>query len=158
MDTFFSNQRDIWGDIEKALGEYDEDNILEYCRPDEEIDYDHPTRSMAAVEDGPDWIFKPILDEFIEAFKDWVDSIDITKAEKACELPVEGKYLTFNYTETLEKYMGFPRLISYIFMVLDLPIKSMLSDMTISEIRMKHTMMKIKCFSCSKHGVRLSNG
>lgn len=108
MDTFFSNQRDIWGDIEKALGEYDEDNILEYCRPDEKIDYDHLTRSIAAVEDGPDWIFKPILDEFTEAFKDWVDSIDITKAEKACELPVEGKYLTFNYTETLEKIYGIP--------------------------------------------------
>ena len=42
MDIFFSNQRDVWGDIEKALGEYDEDSIVEYCKPDEEIDYDHP--------------------------------------------------------------------------------------------------------------------
>ena len=34
MDIFFSNQRDIWGEIEKALGEYDEDRILEYCKPE----------------------------------------------------------------------------------------------------------------------------
>lgn len=108
MDTFFSNQRDVWGNIEKALGEYDEDSILEYCKPDEEIDYDHPTRSMAAVEDSPEWIFKPVLDEFIEAFKDWVNSIDIANAEKVRDLPVECKYLTFNYTETLEMIYGIP--------------------------------------------------
>ncbi len=108
MDIFFSNQRDVWGDIEKALGEYDEDSIVEYCKPDEEIDYDHPTRSMAAVEDSPEWIFRPVLDEFIEAFKDWVDSIDIAKAGKVRELPVECKYLTFNYTETLEVIYGIP--------------------------------------------------
>lgn len=108
MDTFFSNQRDVWGNIEKALGEYDEDSILEYCKPDEEIDYDHPTRSMAAVEDNPEWIFKPVLDEFIEAFKDWVNSIDIANAEKVRDLPVECKYLTFNYTETLEMIYGIP--------------------------------------------------
>ena len=63
---------------------------------------------MAAVEDSPEWIFRPVLDEFIEAFKDWVDSIDIAKAGKVRELPVECKYLTFNYTETLEVIYGIP--------------------------------------------------
>lgn len=103
MDIFFSNQREIWGDIEKALGEYDEDSILEFCKPDEEFDYDHPTRSVAAIEDSPDWIFRPVLDEFIEAFTEWVNSIDITVADKVLDLPSCSKYLTFNYTETLEK-------------------------------------------------------
>lgn len=103
MDTFFSNQRDVWGDIEKALGEYDEDSILEYCKPNENFDYDHPTRSMAAVEDSPDWIFRPVLDEFLEEFKNWVNSINITGAQKVRNLPIESKYLTFNYTETLER-------------------------------------------------------
>ena len=35
MDIFFSNQRDVWSGIEQALGEYDEKDILEFCRPDE---------------------------------------------------------------------------------------------------------------------------
>ena len=108
MDTFFSNQRDVWGDIEKALGEYDEDSILEYCKPDEEIDYDHPTRSMAAVEDSPDWIFKPVLDEFLEEFKNWVDDININDVKKNLDLPTECRYLTFNYTETLERVYSIP--------------------------------------------------
>ena len=108
MDTFFSNQRDVWGDIETALGEYDEDSILEYCKPDENFDYDHPTRSMAAVEDSPDWIFKPLLDEFLEEFRSWVDSININGAKKIRDLPIESKYLTFNYTETLERIYAIP--------------------------------------------------
>lgn len=106
MDIFFSNKRDVWGDIEKALGEYDEDSILEFCKPNEEFDYDHPTRSIAAIEDSPDWIFRPVLDEFIEAFTDWVDSIDITVGDKIRDLPSCSKFLTFNYTETLEKIYG----------------------------------------------------
>ena len=30
MDTFFSNQRDVWGNIEKALGEYNV-NLTYFC-------------------------------------------------------------------------------------------------------------------------------
>ena len=71
MEIFFSNYRDFWGDIEKALGEYDEEEIVDWCSPDEGIDYDHPTRSVAAIEDSPDWLFKPILEEFLEAFNGW---------------------------------------------------------------------------------------
>lgn len=106
MDIFFSNKRDVWGDIEKALGEYDEDAIIDYCRPDHEFDYDHPTRSVAAIEDSPDFIFKPILDEFKEAFKDWVDSIDLTGKKRLLDLPQDCRCLTFNYTETLESVYG----------------------------------------------------
>ncbi len=108
MDTFFSNQRDVWGNIEKALGEYNENNILEYCKPDDDFDCDHPTRSMAAVEDSPDWIFRPILDEFLVEFKNWVDSININNTEKILDLPIECKYFTFNYTETLESVYAIP--------------------------------------------------
>lgn len=108
-ETFFSNYRDFWGDIEKALGEYDEEEIVDWCSPDEGIDYEHPTRSVAAIEDGPDWLFKPILDEFLEAFNQWVESIDINEAIVMFSLPAESHYLTFNYTETLEKLYGIPQ-------------------------------------------------
>lgn len=108
MDIFFSNKRDVWGDIEKALGEYDEKSILDFCKPDEEFDYDHITRSTAAVEDAPDWTFKPTLNDFIKSFDDWVNSINIVNAKNVCELPIDSKYLTFNYTETLEKVYGIP--------------------------------------------------
>lgn len=106
MDKFFSNQRDIWGDIETGLGEYDESGIIDYCNPNEEIDYDHPTQYVAGVEDSPEWLFEPILKEFKDAFTRWVNDIDINDIEKLYKLPELSTYLTFNYTDTLEKEYG----------------------------------------------------
>ena len=102
MDTFFSNQRDVWSGIEQALGEYNEEAILDYCRPDEEFDLDHSLSSSARVEDSPNDIFQPVLDEFKEAFHEWVDSIEINGIEKQYTLDPDCRYLTFNYTDTLE--------------------------------------------------------
>lgn len=108
MDIFFSNEHYLWADVETALGEYREEEIFDYCKPNEEIDYDHMMRSVAAIEDGPDWLFKPILDDFLENFTEWVDSIDISHARQQLQIESQSKFLTFNYTETLEKVYGIP--------------------------------------------------
>lgn len=108
MDIFFSNQRDVWGDLEKALGEYDEESILSFCRPDEEFDLEHSFRSAARVEDSPMAIFQPILENFKDYFKKWVYSIEITGAEKYLHLSTQCKYLSFNYTDTLETIYKIP--------------------------------------------------
>lgn len=102
MDIFFSNQRDVWSSIEQALGEYNEESILDYCRPDEEFDYDHSLSSSARVEDSPMTFFQPVLEEFRDAFRDWVDSIEIRGVKKLYRLNPDSRYLSFNYTETLE--------------------------------------------------------
>ena len=65
-------------------------------------------RSLAAIEDGPDWLFKPILDDFLKNFTEWVDSIDISHARQQLQLEPKSRFLTFNYTETLEKVYGIP--------------------------------------------------
>lgn len=110
MDIFFSNERELWCDVETALGEYNEDTIIEYCKPEEEFDYDHPTRSEAGIVDSPDSVFKPILDEFLDSFIDWVNSISLNEIEKLPKLGIDkdSTYLTFNYTETLEKIYEIP--------------------------------------------------
>ena len=76
MDVFFSNKRELWGDVENALGEYDENRILDFCKPDGKFDMEHSLRDSAIIEDSPDSIFKPTIDEFIETFNEWVNSID----------------------------------------------------------------------------------
>ena len=106
MDIFFSNQRDVWSNIEQALGEYNEESILDYCRPDEEFDYDHSLSSSARVEDSPMTFFQPVLEEFRDAFRDWVDSIEISGIEKVYKLNTDSRYLSFNYTDTLETEYG----------------------------------------------------
>lgn len=52
MDTFFSNNREFWGDIENALGEYDEEEITDFCEPNnpEDFKYDHPGQWQDGVE------------------------------------------------------------------------------------------------------------
>lgn len=108
MDVFFSNQHEFWGNIEMALGEYDEEAILDFCKPDTEFDYNHSLSSSARVEDAPDAIFAPVMSEFSETFANWVDSIDISDTERVMELPANAKYLTFNYTDTLETVYHIP--------------------------------------------------
>ena len=109
IDIFFNNYESFWSDIENALGDYNYVEIADFCNPNKEIDYDHPFQYTYAYEDSPNVIFKPTLDDFIDYFTEWVNSIDINISELLCELPPESKYLTFNYTETLEKYYGIPK-------------------------------------------------
>lgn len=106
MDVFFSNQRDVWSGIEQALGEYDEESILDYCRPDEEFDDEHSLSASARVEDSPMTIFQPVLDEFREAYHNWVNSIEINGIERIYNLNPESLFFTFNYTDTLETEYG----------------------------------------------------
>lgn len=108
MDTFFGNDRNVWNGIEQALGEYDEDAILDYCRPDEEFDLDHSLSASARVEDSPITFFQPVLEEFKDAFHEWVDSIKICITEKKYTLDTGCRYLNFNYTDTLETEYGIP--------------------------------------------------
>jgi len=111
MDTFFSfsNKRNAWDDIEGALGEYDEESILSFCRPEEEFDYDHSLSSSARIEDSPMAVFQPALGRFKDKFDEWVESIEIFGAEKIIELFPNCRYLTFNYTDTLETIYGIPK-------------------------------------------------
>lgn len=109
MDIFFSNKRDIWSSIEQALGEYDEESILEYCKPDKEFDFDHSLSASARIEDSPMAIFLPVLEEFRKEFRDWVNSIEISAIEKMYKLNPNSRYLSFNYTDTLETVYGIPK-------------------------------------------------
>lgn len=110
MDTFFSNDREFWGDIEKALGEYDEESITDFCEPEnpDDFKYDHPTQWQAGVEDSIPYMFGQTMDEFRGAFDEWVRSIDINGIKAGLYIPKKAKYLTFNYTETLENAYGVP--------------------------------------------------
>lgn len=110
MDTFFSEERSFWSEIEIALGEYDEKNITEYCEPEneEEFKYDHPGQWQAGIEDSIPYIFGEAMRKFRETFDDWVESINVNEIEIDFFLSKTSKYLTLNYTETLEKCYGIP--------------------------------------------------
>ena len=97
---------DLWKDFEKALGEYDINHVYNQCTEDIEIDYDHMMRSAFAIEDSPDIELLPRKEELVRCFSQWVESIWISEEPLPIEVPQEARYLTFNYTETLEKLYG----------------------------------------------------
>lgn len=110
LDTLFDNSGTLWGDLESTLGEYDVDAIFEECRPDEDIDYDHYMRSIAAIEDSTLDILDPTLEELKYEFEQWVNSISLDGVQKKfSDISPRSLYLTFNYLETLEKIYLIPR-------------------------------------------------
>lgn len=155
MEIFFSNNRDFWGDIEKALGEYDEKEIVDWCSPDEGVDYDHPTRSVAAIEDGPDWLFKPILDEFLEAFNQWVESIDMNEAKAKFDLPAESHYLTLTTLRPWKKSIAYLKRISS--MSTDQGLNMMTISLATTSLATPtmHMMTKQNLSSNKIHGAKL---
>ena len=111
MDTFFSNDREFWGDVENALGEYDEESVTDFCEPEspEDFKFDRPGQWQDGLEGSIPWVFGQTMDEFRDAFDAWVKSIDISDIETDLILPQTSKYLTFNYTETLEAAYRIPQ-------------------------------------------------
>ncbi len=108
FDALFSTRQDFWEDIETALGSYDEEAILEFCKPDEDFDYEHSLSSSARIEDAPMSILKPALDNLKTWFVEWVNSIDVSSIKPYLHLHKKSKYFTFNYTETLENVYKIP--------------------------------------------------
>lgn len=108
LSYFFGAKHDFWSDVENALGEYDEEQILSFCRPNEDFDFDRSLSFAARVEDSPMDIFLPEIDDLRSGFTDWVNSIDIRGVDKKYSLSPLCRYLSFNYTDTLETIYDIP--------------------------------------------------
>lgn len=100
-----------WGDLEMALGDIDYQATYNDCTDDITIDYDHPMQTSATFEDKPQQMLEEALDNLHASFENWVNSIDISCAEKdntIYQFDANGSFLNFNYTETLESAYGIP--------------------------------------------------
>lgn len=107
---------ELWSSVEEHLGELNPEEIFDSLDTgDIDIDddkiSDHLMREGAIIEDSTEYSFCTPIREFNGCFSKWVDSIDISKVEPIKELkPINGKkFLTFNYTETLEEVYKVPR-------------------------------------------------
>ena len=99
---------DLWSDFESALGNYDCDSLYHEYADDIEIDYDHMMRTTAQKEDATISAIGGILEDIRPIFAKWIASIDIKNIKPKLTLPQEAKYITFNYTKTLEEVYRIP--------------------------------------------------
>lgn len=99
---------DLWSDFEIALGAYDYNSLYHEFADMFEMDYDHTMRCTAQKEDATISAIGYILEDIRPIFAKWVNSIDIKDVNPDLTLFSEAKYITFNYTKTLEEAYGIP--------------------------------------------------
>lgn len=120
MENYFGNMPSLdnhrqqgnilWSDLERALGEYDIDDIFDFLKDGHEEDLDHMMQYVGAIDAELQYHFVNLKQQFQETFSDWCRSIDVTQAKRKRipHLDSNGLFLTFNYSDTLERVYGIP--------------------------------------------------
>lgn len=98
----------LWSDLERALGEYDVDGIFDFLHEGHKQDLDHMMQYVGAIDAELKYHFVDIKQQFQKTFADWCRSIDVTHAnrKRIPHLDPNGLFLTFNYSDTLERVYG----------------------------------------------------
>ena len=103
-----SSKNYLWSQLEKALGIYDVKAIYDFLKEGHSMDLDHVSRFVGEVEAEVQYHFVGICDKFNETFAGWCEQIileGIKPLEKFC-FSSSDIFLTFNYTDTLERVYG----------------------------------------------------
>lgn len=101
----------LWSDLERALGNPDFQAAFEASTDDIQLEDGHEGRYIAQMEDAPEFLLGMMFDTFHRAFEDWVNDIDnnVDPIPNLSHFGGGDNYLSFNYTDTLEKVYGVPR-------------------------------------------------
>ena len=101
----------LWSDLERALGNLDFQAAFEASTDDIQLEAGHEGRYIAQMEDAPEFLLGMMFDAFHRAFEDWANDIDnnVDPIPNLFHFGGGDNYLSFNYTDTLEKVYGVPR-------------------------------------------------
>lgn len=101
----------LWSDLERALGNPEFQAAFEASTDDIQLEDGHEGRYIAQMEDAPEFLLGMMFDAFHRAFEDWANDIDnnVDPIPNLFHFGGGDNYLSFNYTDTLEKVYGVPR-------------------------------------------------
>ena len=101
----------LWSDLERALGNPDFQASFEASTDDIQLEDGHEGRYIAQMEDAPEFLLGMMFDTFHRVFEDWANDIDnnVDPIPHLFHFGGGDNYLSFNYTDTLEKVYGVPR-------------------------------------------------
>lgn len=100
--SFDLSRHGLWCDFESSLGRYDWKAFYdEHNHIDVASDSFRPS-FIYCLEDDLAQQTDQHVDSIRECFQEWVSEIDVTSAVRKMEFAVNAKFLTFNYTSTLE--------------------------------------------------------
>ena len=98
----------LWSQLEKALGIYSIDAIYDFLKEGHTLDIDRVSQYVGEVEAEVQYHFVEICEKFSETFTDWCHSIGLNgvKTNSLFAFSANDRFLTFNYTDTLECVYG----------------------------------------------------
>ena len=95
----------LWSNFEKALENIEIKDIVEWDW--ENLLVAETTRGSFLIGNRPQFLDTQISDVIINAFTPWIQSI-IIESEQLVKFKNDSIFLTFNYTDTLEKVYAIP--------------------------------------------------
>lgn len=101
----------LWSQLERGLGIYDVEGIMGSMIDEHPSDPEHLEYCDIEVEAEVGSFFEPICDIFSRLFGEWVRGIGLagTRPMPIKHFDKVGKFLTFNYTNTLEQVYNIPK-------------------------------------------------
>lgn len=113
LEFYFGNVAEhpgniLWSQLEKALGIYSIEAIYDFLKEGHSLDIDHVSQYVGEVEAEVQYHFVEICERFSETFTDWCYSIGLNgvKTNSLFAFFANDRFLTFNYTDTLECVYG----------------------------------------------------
>lgn len=113
LEFYFGNVAEhsgniLWSQLEKALGIYSIDAIYDFLKEGHTLDIDRVSQYVGEVEAEVQYHFVEICEKFSETFMDWCHSIGLNgvKTNSLFAFTANDRFLTFNYTDTLECVYG----------------------------------------------------
>lgn len=93
------------------MGNPDFQAAFEASTDDIQLEEGHEGRYIAQMEDAPEFSLGMMFDAFHQVFEDWANDIDnnVPPIPNLSHFGGGDSYLSFNYTDTLEKVYGVPR-------------------------------------------------
>ncbi|PWD85789.1 bacteriophage abortive infection AbiH family protein [Ignatzschineria cameli] len=105
----FGNKDIEWESFEESLGSFNHDYFLDdssYRPSIEEMADD--VKMMYGYEDDISFNTRELIQNITSSFNKWISSIKVNAAKKTITMPVNCKFINFNYTTTLQKVYGIP--------------------------------------------------
>lgn len=106
FDDFFDIDME-WANFEESLGSFNQDSFHDNAayQPSLEEMADSP-KSLYGFEDEISNKRDELVDDITNAFKKWINSVDVKKATQLIKIPESFKFINFNYTTTLQDVYG----------------------------------------------------
>lgn len=103
LERYIDVTGDWWNDFEKSLSEIDVPKLIKET-PQENRNID--PRFPPSFSHPASWRLDAVRKTITLKFNEWVKTLDSVKIKKKMELPKACLYISFNYTDTLERVYG----------------------------------------------------